>query len=428
MSNTSEILDIGGAIQEDENRLDSLQQIAVLMLIVFSVIGVTGNALVLYGYSRLKPKKTSSIYILTLAGIDFTTCLVTIPATVAVEIVEFRMPYDFLCKAYHFLLQTTIPFSTFVMVAIAVDRYYCICRPFIQMQIMTKSRAKIIMFSLGILALFIGFVGCLNFGLVMFDDTGTYREELNITLVMQSTTDVFNGALQLKEKTNLAPEPLCGNPRILGDTFYRVYNTIYASIYATCGIVVIILYVVIYRFIRTRRQRLRTESSLSCTFSKMPFGESGRTDLICVSQKMQNTCVTEEINNDANLNCHMLRPNNEGSESKTPNNETKPKPRQKKKKNYRISNTTSTYRQHQERIRDDYIKTTLTLSFVAYIYIVAFLPAWLMKLEAVRFNLIVFYMYFTYNVANPFIYAFMNPDFRRKIAIVGTRIKNRCKK
>ena len=59
------------------------------------------------------------------------------------------------------------------------------------------------------------------------------------------------------------------------------------------------------------------------------------------------------------------------------------------------------------------IKTASMLFVVSLVFIVAFLPAWLMALQIVPYLKIVFYSYFVYNVANPFIYAFMNPTFRR---------------
>lgn len=402
---------------------------AVVMLIIFSVIGVAGNALVLYGFSMLKPKMTSTIFILTLAGIDFTSCLVTIPATVAMELATFRVPYDPLCKAYHFLVTSTIPFSAFVMVAIAVDRYYCICKPFIQ--IMTKFRAKVIVLSLSVLALIIGFVSCLNFGVVTQPANRNITNEtldiraLEALLPLNDTLESFLLALK-KEKCAPAPVLLCGNPRNLGETFYEVYNIIYASIYATCGIVVIILYVIIYHFILSRRQRrLRTESFPCCTFSKQ-HGESENTDFIYISQDTQNTTV-DDAEKDANLNSPLAKQNNENHLKPKQSSEITPKLRQKKKKNHRKSDATSTFRLKQERIRVNNIKTALVLSVVALVFIAAFLPAWLMKHRLVPFNVISFYMYFVYNVANPFIYAFMNPDFRQKMAIAGKRIKTQLR-
>lgn len=413
-------------VTDQSDPLEDEAYAAVVMLIIFSVIGVAGNALVLYGFSMLKPKMTSTIFILTLAGIDFTSCLVTIPATVAMELAMFRVPYDPLCKAYHFLVTSTIPFSAFVMVAIAVDRYYCICKPFIQ--IMTKFRAKVIVLSLSVLALIIGFVSCLNFGVVTKEmDRNITNETLEIRALeaLLPPNDTFLLAFK-KGKCAPAPVLLCGNPRNLGETFYEVYNIIYASIYATCGIVVIILYVIIYHFILSRRQRrLRTESFPCCTFSKQ-HGESENTDFIYISQDTQNTTV-DDAEKDANLNSPLAKQNNENHLKPKQSSEITPKLRQKKKKNHRKSDATSTFRLKQERIRVNNIKTALVLSVVALVFIAAFLPAWLMKHRLVPFNVISFYMYFVYNVANPFIYAFMNPDFRQKMAIVGKRIKTQLR-
>jgi cholecystokinin A receptor/hypocretin (orexin) receptor 2 len=431
MPNTSDVMGTPGG---EESMMDglgtfgNLEYAAVVMLIVFSVIGVSGNALVLYGFSMLKPKMTSTIFILTLAGIDFTSCLVTIPATAAMEVLQFEVPYDPLCKAYHFLVTSTIPFSAFVMVAIAVDRYYCICKPFLQ--IMTKFRAKVIVCSLSVLALIIGFVSCLNFGVI---EQKSHRNETNMTLEIKAMEELLSPddpmVIELKEKHFPDPVLLCGNTKMFGETFFTVYNTIYASIYATCGFVVIVLYVIIYHFILTRRQRrLRTESFPCCTFSKSQLGEPEHTDFIYVSQETQNTSVPEDPEKDTNLNGPMIKQNNGSPLNPKMNNDSPPKSRQKKKKNHRKSDATSTFRLKQERIRVNNIKTALMLSVVALVFIAAFLPAWLMKHKLIPFNVIVFYTYFIYNVANPFIYAFMNPDFRQKMAVAGARIKNKFQK
>ena len=61
------------------------------------------------------------------------------------------------------------------------------------------------------------------------------------------------------------------------------------------------------------------------------------------------------------------------------------------------------------------IRTAGMLFVVTAVFIVVFLPAWLMAHEAVPYNMLIFYMYFFYNVANPLIYAFMNKSFRRNL-------------
>ncbi|XP_035828228.1 muscarinic acetylcholine receptor M3-like [Aplysia californica] len=61
------------------------------------------------------------------------------------------------------------------------------------------------------------------------------------------------------------------------------------------------------------------------------------------------------------------------------------------------------------------IKTAFMLFIVTLVFIIAFLPALLMANSLIPFNMVVFYGYFVYNVANPFIYAFMNQTFREDV-------------
>ena len=68
-----------------------------------------------------------------------------------------------------------------------------------------------------------------------------------------------------------------------------------------------------------------------------------------------------------------------------------------------------------ERMRVANIKTAGTLFVVTIVFIIAFLPAWLMASGVVEMNVIVFYMYFIYNVVNPFIYAFLNQNFKTEL-------------
>jgi len=58
------------------------------------------------------------------------------------------------------------------------------------------------------------------------------------------------------------------------------------------------------------------------------------------------------------------------------------------------------------------VKTAAMLFVVTVVFIVTYLPAFLMALDIVPYSMVVFYMYFANNVANPVIYSFMNPNFR----------------
>jgi len=58
------------------------------------------------------------------------------------------------------------------------------------------------------------------------------------------------------------------------------------------------------------------------------------------------------------------------------------------------------------------VKTAVMLFIVTLVFAISFLPSLLMANDIIPKNLIVFYGYHLYNVANPFIYAFMNQRFR----------------
>lgn len=69
----------------------------------------------------------------------------------------------------------------------------------------------------------------------------------------------------------------------------------------------------------------------------------------------------------------------------------------------------------REETRAANARTALMLFTVTLVFVVAFLPAWLMAHRIISNELMVFYLYFTYNVANPFIYAFMNVIFKEHL-------------
>jgi 7 transmembrane receptor (rhodopsin family) len=68
------------------------------MLSFLSIVGTAGNALVLYVFIQRKDKLVSTVYIISLAVVDFITCLVVIPFTVYMERIDFHVESDVACK------------------------------------------------------------------------------------------------------------------------------------------------------------------------------------------------------------------------------------------------------------------------------------------------------------------------------------------
>ena len=385
-------------------------KIAVGIMCAFSVIGVVGNGLVLYGFTRARSKYTSTIFILTLAGTDFTTCLITVPATIAIELETFKMDSDVLCKLFHFLTTSTISFSALTMVLIAIDRYFCICRPF--MKVMTTYRAGILICISVMIAFLIGIISCLSFGVYSnvprTNITPSYNESVlfNLTFSQEETEQkLLSSHKALNTSEELFHLVLIGschyNFLILEKEGAETFKTIHSAFYAVCVVAVILIYCVIYGFIlKRRRRRLRNESFPCCTFKQSPVGENDNTEIVYLGND-----ATTQTGEDINLN--------ESSCSG-------------KFKNGFTDRTKGVLHCKLEKIRMNNIKTALMLSIVAVIFIVVFLPAWLMMHTIIPFNATVFYLYFTYNVSNPFVYAFMNPDFRNQMLdIFSKRLKLR---
>lgn len=75
--------------EEEDGALPSLELIILyIMLGLFLVLGVVGNALAFYIYYQKRDKTTSTLFILSLAATDFITCLISIPYTIITEVVQ----------------------------------------------------------------------------------------------------------------------------------------------------------------------------------------------------------------------------------------------------------------------------------------------------------------------------------------------------
>ncbi|XP_061162882.1 alpha-2A adrenergic receptor-like [Saccostrea echinata] len=369
----------------EDAELEIQVYIAIGYMSIFSVVGTIGNALVLYVFSRYKNKLTSTIFILTLAGVDFVTCCVTIPFTIATEAVKFELKYDIICQIYLFLITTTVPFSAFVMVAIAVDRYLCIVYPF--KHAMTIRRAEIVVGSLCAFAVLLGIICCSHYRITPVPE----GKEI-VTTMYQNVTNLPNSSIQniTKYKYVCLPQET---------EFFFIYQKIYSSFFGICALIVIILYCLIYRSVLARRRK-KFEMFLSdnCCgiWSSQSFAEQteitvlNNTDVTNAQDdhKVEETCdkaVQKNGNTQISDRDVILKP---GGVSKA------------KLEKMRIAN----------------IKTAFMLSIVALVFIVAFLPSWLVALKVLPLNIIVIYMYFIYNVVNPVIYAFLNETFREQLS------------
>ncbi|XP_064610462.1 D(3) dopamine receptor-like [Liolophura sinensis] len=101
----------------------------VLYILILLVTGVIGNSLVLYVYLKRFKRTSSNYFILSMAMFDMVVCCIGMPT----EIYDLRYPYMFYnnaaCKILRYTESVPIIGSALILVAVAFDRYFKICRP-----------------------------------------------------------------------------------------------------------------------------------------------------------------------------------------------------------------------------------------------------------------------------------------------------------
>ncbi|KAK3104616.1 hypothetical protein FSP39_006263 [Pinctada imbricata] len=343
------------------------------MLSFFSVIGITGNLLVLYVYLRKRHKVASTVFIISLAATDFMTCLVVVPYTIVIEYFRYFVQYDVLCKLYMFLITSNVPFAAFIMVAIAIDRYLCIVHPF--KHLMNAKRAKRVSLSLATFAFVLGVLTSLNYG--VYQRGVCFRQDneaINSTCEILARQDNSSRINYYPKYTGIC-EP---TELIFSRTFTNSYQKIYFGLFIISFITVLILYCLVYRSVLIRRARRRRQrnSSGSLTYTRESWFSENKASVV-LNYGSAKIVKDHENNNDQVQLARQMTIRERGL----------------------VAN----------------IRTAAMLFVVTTVFIIAFLPAWLMAHELVSYNIIIFYMYFLYNVANPMIYAFMNKAFRRDL-------------
>jgi cholecystokinin A receptor/hypocretin (orexin) receptor 2 len=389
-----------GGIEEIslENHVDYPYILVVIgYLMTFSIAGSIGNGFVFYIFSRKRKKSTTTVFILALALTDFLTCLIIIPFTIYYEVVAKRINSNLQCKIYTFLITSNIPFSAFIMVLIAFDRYFKICRPWNQCLDIRMSK-KIIVAVL-IFALSLGVIPSLTHGVYPISEETSRKENTTGHVITSAEQHVYNGLIMKPENSTVYEDLInksdFGNKHpkessnmkdyegycipvhdYFDQSFIDNYQKFYASLFLISCAFVTVLYALIFKAITLRRYRK----------SKRTYKESDRRTRHMIT-KIGTKGLTAIETADNDLNQRMVN-NNYVTESK---------------------------RSVRNKLRLANIKTAGNLFVVTIVFILAFLPAWLMSIRVIGANIIVYYLYFSYNIANPVIYTFFNVTFRKDI-------------
>ncbi|CAF0882035.1 unnamed protein product [Adineta steineri] len=230
-----------------------------IILLVTIIFGTIGNILVLYVYINRKDNKTCTFFIKILAVVDLIICFILAPLELYQMTTGIRN--EFLCKFYGFL-STHVLYSTFLITTIAFDRYFCICWPLYK--IITIRRAHVIVIICGLLSSL--------FAIVPMMEHSTKEHILQLPYnhsdaLSEISSDGMNLAPyrhveQMKSPSTMpfqlvnTTDVSCGIrysfklefPKFT--TFYRLFHT---ALYATCILLVFILYTFIYNAVYQRR-------------------------------------------------------------------------------------------------------------------------------------------------------------------------------
>lgn len=101
----------------------------VIFLAILIVIGLVGNAHVIYVYTRKFKNSNYRIYVLWLAILDIFNCSVSAPLVIIYLCNAVTFQSEVFCKTYRFILYFASICSTCALVVIAIDRCRKVTRP-----------------------------------------------------------------------------------------------------------------------------------------------------------------------------------------------------------------------------------------------------------------------------------------------------------
>ena len=114
----------------------------VIYIGVLIVVGVFGNANVLFIFTKFFKHSTYRVFVRTLAMVDLIVCVSHMP----LEILYLMEPFGFYsqgsCKTYRYFAYCVVYSSIFLILLIAIERYVKICLPLANVRLSTELSSK----------------------------------------------------------------------------------------------------------------------------------------------------------------------------------------------------------------------------------------------------------------------------------------------
>jgi len=216
----------------------------------------------------------------------------------------------------------------------------------------------------------------------------------------------------------------CGlTDAILSNEFALLYQKVYTALFLACLIVVVVLYVLIYQSVlarRTKRQRQKNATlSLVTSQTELVTSRPPKSTAAAYARRSVDNCDDKEgmvvVDEEALssypavlLTTAIVTMEPDVSRISYASGRVLVAAAPAAPRACRRNSSVT-----RDRIAN--IKTAAMLFVVTVVFIVTYLPAFLMALEFIPNNIVIFYIYFANNAANPVIYSFMNQNFRNDV-------------
>jgi hypothetical protein len=357
-----------------------------ILLVLFIIIGILGNALVIfvYGY-KIKHIKDGQFFIPYLAVVDLMGTVICSLFGLSMTLMPAMYDLDILCKAGWLLGTITSIMSVFMLVIIAIQRYMKVCTQ--KAHILTLKWKRFLMILAFTMAIAFSAPSVATYGTVPFESS--YR---NLT------------------------GHICGKISGIGSLIYDIVLAIVVS--TSCGILV-----VLYFLIGRTTYKCMTQSGHSITNSKI-YSENSENDIM---DKSGSTLDTDLKTGDSieSVDLESVDKENQKSfiecvESVTLENESSNKYNINKKKK-----TSDLKKKNQSAIS----KITVIFMIITTVFLICSIPKltivfletitpsfWENYTDVERVVLMFVHQgYILNNIANPFIYTCLDKTFKREI-------------
>nr|QEJ80978.1 alpha2 adrenergic receptor [Mytilus coruscus] len=193
----------------------------IIFLFLLMIFGCFGNTLVLYIYCFRSKKRSANNFIIAMALFDFITSVVVMPIDIYDLLYHYSFYSNIACKIFRAVESATTYASAVILIQIAFDRYFKICKP---LRFGNRNRTKFMSISAGMLALIL----C-SPAVVLF---GTRREQISGNLCG------FDCSVDQKYK---------------GSTFQTIYYLLLGLVFIVTFVILSALYFLIWLAIKRRK-------------------------------------------------------------------------------------------------------------------------------------------------------------------------------